>query len=143
MGVEFGVSGQRRQPALRRPAAPVHLGDVMPILHRTRGNSSDPNTAPAAPLAEVPHAADAPSVPRTRTSIAWAAIWTAAIAFIALIVFMLQNTRSIDVSFLGMHGTLPLAIALLIAVVGGVLLTLVFGTVRITQLRRLVRGLHS
>lgn len=114
----------------------------MSILHRTRGNSSDPNTAPA-PLVDVPYAADVRPVPRTRMSMAWAGIWTAAIVFIALIVFMLQNTRSIDVSFLGMHGTLPLALALLIAMVGGTLLALVFGTARITQLRRLVRKPRS
>jgi uncharacterized integral membrane protein len=33
-----------------------------------------------------------------------------------------------------------LAMALLIAAVGGILLTLILGTARITQLRRLVRG---
>jgi uncharacterized integral membrane protein len=56
--------------------------------------------------------------------------------FIALIVFMLQNTRSVQVSFVGLHGTLPLAMALLIAMVGGMVITLVFGTARLTQLRR-------
>jgi uncharacterized integral membrane protein len=69
-------------------------------------------------------------------SVAWASIWTGTIVFIALIVFMLQNTRAVEVSFLGLHGTLPLAMALLIATVGGILLTLVVGTARITQLRR-------
>ena len=75
---------------------------------------------------------------------AWANIWTATAVSIALIVFLLQNMRSVEVSFLGMHGTLPLAIALVIAAVGGILLTLVVGTARITQLRRrLVRGRRS
>lgn len=72
---------------------------------------------------------------------AWGGIWTATVVFIALIVFMLQNTGSVEVSFLGMHGTLPLAMAMLIATVGGILLALVVGTARITQLRRrLTRG---
>jgi uncharacterized integral membrane protein len=39
-----------------------------------------------------------------------------------------------------MHGALPLAMALLIAMVGGVVLTLVLGSARIVQIRRLVRG---
>ena len=69
-------------------------------------------------------------------SVAWAGIWTATVVFIALIVFMLQNTRGVEISFLGLNGTLPLAMAMLIATVGGVLLTLVVGTARITQLRR-------
>lgn len=31
-------------------------------------------------------------------------MWAAAIVLIAFIVFILQNTRSVRVSFLGMHG---------------------------------------
>jgi len=75
---------------------------------------------------------------------AWANIWTATVVSIALIVFLLQNTRSVEVSFVGMHGTLPLAIALVIATVGGILLTLVVGTGRIAQVRHgLARGRRS
>jgi len=77
-------------------------------------------------------------------STAWVSIWTATVVFIALIVFMLQNTRSVEVSFLGLDGTLPLALALLITAAGAVLLTLIFGTARIAQLRhRLSRSRHS
>ncbi|TDC41719.1 DUF1049 domain-containing protein [Micromonospora sp. KC213] len=53
----------------------------------------------------------------------------------ALIVFMLQNTRSAEVSFLWMHEGLPLALGLLIAGVGTALLTMAVGAARITQLR--------
>lgn len=56
-----------------------------------------------------------------------------------LIVFMLQNTRSVEVTFLWMHGTLPLALALLITGVGVAILAMVVGGARITQLRRLRR----
>ncbi|MDF5754618.1 lipopolysaccharide assembly protein LapA domain-containing protein [Spongiactinospora sp. TRM90649] len=78
-------------------------------------------------------------MPVTRTSVAWAGVWGAALMSIAFIVFMLQNTTVTQVSFLGLRGTLPLAVAMLIAMVSGVLLTLVLGTARITQLRRLAR----
>jgi len=77
--------------------------------------------------------------PRTRTGIAWFALCAAALAFVVLIVFMAQNTRSTEVSFLWLHGSLPLALALLIAAVGAALLTMVIGAARITQLRRLVQ----
>lgn len=53
--------------------------------------------------------------------------------------FILQNTSSVEVTFLGMHGNLPLAMALLIAAVGASILTMVVGAARITQLRRLSR----
>ena len=101
----------------------------MSVLHRTRSDSTGQNTAPA------PAGTRAGS--RTRLSTAWVSIWTATVVFIALIVFMLQNTRSVEVNFLWMHGSLPLALALLIAGVGAAILTMVIGTARITQLRRL------
>ncbi|MGN9911734.1 lipopolysaccharide assembly protein LapA domain-containing protein [Phytohabitans sp. LJ34] len=75
-------------------------------------------------------------VPRTRTSAAWFGICAAALLFVVLIVFMLQNTRSVRVDFLWMDGSLPLALALLMAAVGAALLTMVVGAARITQLRR-------
>lgn len=117
----------------------------MSILHRTR-------TAPAALSAAAttepssgepgPGPGPAPSasaVPRTRTGAAWLALCATALAFVVLIVFMLQNTRSTEIHFLGLHGTLPLALALLIAAVGSAIITLVVGTARITQLRRFSR----
>jgi uncharacterized integral membrane protein len=72
----------------------------------------------------------------TRTSAAWIGICVAAAVLVVLIVFMLQNTRSVEVTFLWMHPSLPLALALLIAAVGAAILALVIGTARITQLRR-------
>ena len=97
-----------------------------------------PVQAPAA-APEVPVAPRERAVPRTRWGAAWAGICAAALAMVALIVFMLQNTRSVEVTFLWMHGTLPLALALLIAAVGAAILTMVFGAGRITQLRLLAR----
>jgi putative membrane protein len=113
----------------------------MSVLHPARSDPAGQSTAqaPAAPATQ--HGAPAPAETRaassrSRLSTAWVSIWTATAVFIALIVFMLQNTRSVEVSFLSLHGTLPLALALLIAAAGAVLLTLIVGTARITQLRR-------
>jgi uncharacterized integral membrane protein len=81
-------------------------------------------------------------VPRTRTGATWVGICAAALTFVVLIIFMLQNTRTVEVTFLWMHGTLPLALALLIAGVGVTILAMVVGAARITQLRRLSRQRH-
>ncbi|HEY3436874.1 MAG TPA: LapA family protein [Actinotalea sp.] len=54
----------------------------------------------------------------------------------ALIIFMLQNTDPVEVTFLGMSGTAPLALTLLIAGVGVGGIALVIGSLRIGQLRR-------
>jgi uncharacterized integral membrane protein len=75
----------------------------------------------------------------TRTGTAWVALAVAALLAVLLIVFLAQNTRSTEISFLWMTTSTPLAVALLIAAVGSVLLTLILGTARIAQLRRLVR----
>jgi uncharacterized integral membrane protein len=62
---------------------------------------------------------------------------------VALVVFMLQNTRSVEVSFLWMHGTSPLALVLLAAAVGVALVTMLTGAARVTQVRRLFRRPRS
>jgi uncharacterized integral membrane protein len=105
-------------------------------------DAHEPRPAPTGPIS--PADGPAPARPAasaspTRTSMAWAGVWTAAVVAIMFIVFLLQNTTGVKVSFLGLHGTLPLAVALLIALVAGILLTLVVGTARITQLRLLAR----
>ncbi|HEU5469518.1 MAG TPA: lipopolysaccharide assembly protein LapA domain-containing protein [Actinophytocola sp.] len=78
-------------------------------------------------------------MPRTRTGAAWLALIAAALLGVLLIVFLAQNTHSTEISFLWMTTSTPLAVALLIAAVGSVLITLIIGTARITQLRRQIR----
>jgi uncharacterized integral membrane protein len=75
-------------------------------------------------------------VPRTRAAATWFGICAAAATLVVLIIFMLQNTRAVEVSFLWMHGTLPLALGLLIASVGTAIAVMVVGTARIAQLLR-------
>lgn len=82
-------------------------------------------------------------VPRTRTGTAWTGIGVATGIAIALIIFMVQNTRRVEISFLWMNTSTSLALTLLIAALGGVFCTLIVGTARIVQLRRLVRRRHD
>jgi uncharacterized integral membrane protein len=112
----------------------------MSVLQPHRNAPTDPAaTAPPHDPAEPAAGSPAGQVPRTRAGAAWLGICSAAVAFAVLIVFMLQNTRSVDVAFLWMRGSVPLAMALLVAAVGAAILTMVVGTARITQLRRLSR----
>jgi lipopolysaccharide assembly protein A len=55
---------------------------------------------------------------------------------IVLVIFMLQNTRPVLVTFFSLEGAGTSANALLIAGIGVGLISLVVGTVRIGQLRR-------
>jgi uncharacterized integral membrane protein len=52
---------------------------------------------------------------------------------------VLQNSSTIRIHFVGFSGSLSLAVALLLSVVGGVLLAAIPGTARIFQLRRSVK----
>ncbi|MDT4993820.1 MAG: hypothetical protein QOH97_3712 [Actinoplanes sp.] len=77
-------------------------------------------------------------VPWTRVSAAWLGIWTGAVALILLIIFVAQNTANVRIDFLWMSGSVSLAVALLVAGVGGALIAMAVAAARIIQLRRLV-----
>lgn len=79
------------------------------------------------------------AVPSSRSGGLWVAAVVFALVLLLLLIFVLQNGRRVDVSFLGAHGQLPLGVALLLAAVFGVLLVALPGTVRIVQLRMLNR----
>jgi uncharacterized integral membrane protein len=111
----------------------------MSVLHRNSRKPEAPETATTERAAEPSSAVNQPQVPLTRTSAAWLGICVAAVILVVLIVFMLQNTGSVEVSFLWLQGSLPLALALLIAGVGSALLAMMVGVARITQLRRRFR----
>jgi uncharacterized integral membrane protein len=115
----------------------------MSVLNHNGNAPTEPAaTAPPQAKAQPPAAAPRRPAARTRTSAAWLGACLVAVVLAVLIVFMLQNTASVEVSFLWMHGSLPLAIALLIAGVGASLLTTMVGAARITQLRRRIRQHH-
>src|SRR6266480_452103 len=78
-------------------------------------------------------------VPRSRMGGVWVALVVAAVVFLLLLIFILQNGQRAQVSFLGAHGHLPMGVALLFAAVFGVLLVALPGTARIVQLRMLGR----
>jgi uncharacterized integral membrane protein len=79
-----------------------------------------------------------PAVARSRMGGLWLAAIAFALVLLLLMIFVLQNGQSAEVSFLGAHGNLPMGVALLLAAIFGVLLVAVPGTARIMQLR--IRG---
>jgi len=60
-------------------------------------------------------------------------------ALVVVLIFVIQNTHAVNISFLGAHLHLSLAVALLLAAVAGALVMAAAGTARITQLRRIMR----
>lgn len=69
----------------------------------------------------------------------WVALTSFALVLVLIIDFVAQNTNSVLLSFLFWDWRVPLAVALLVAVAGGILITSLAGTVRIVQLRLRVR----
>jgi len=69
----------------------------------------------------------------------WVAAGSFALVLVLLLIFILENSRKVQISYLGAHGNLPLGVALLLAAVLGMLLVIIPGTARIIQLRILAR----
>ncbi len=76
-----------------------------------------------------------PGERQTRLSGAWTAIVVGLVALVVILVFILQNQQSAEVSFLMFSGHLPLAVALLFALILGAIIVFAFGAARILQLR--------
>jgi lipopolysaccharide assembly protein A len=91
-----------------------------------------PQQAPAAPLPQ--H-----KIKPTRISGLWIAVTFFAVILLLLLIFILQNGTKVDIAYMGMHGHIPLGVALLLAAVCGVLLTILAGAARISQLRTVAR----
>jgi uncharacterized integral membrane protein len=79
---------------------------------------------------------------RSRTSTVWVALTGLGVLLLLLVVFIAQNTQPVEVSFLGWEGDVPLAVAVLVAAVAGLLIAAAAGSLRIWQLRRRVRRLE-
>lgn len=92
----------------------------------------DPATAATAAPVSAP---TRPRIRRTRSGAIWVGVIIAAVVLVLLLVFILQNSRSVKISYLGMHGHLSLAVAMLLSAIAGILLVAIPGTARIIQLR--------
>jgi uncharacterized integral membrane protein len=57
------------------------------------------------------------------------------LVLVLLLVFILQNTRTVKISYFTATGTMPLGVAWLLAAIAGVLLAGVVASLRICQLR--------
>ena len=83
----------------------------------------------------VPESEPLPGESRTRLSGAWTAVVIGLVALVVILIFILQNQQGVQVSFLVFSGHLPLAVALLFAMILGALIVFAFGAARLLQLR--------
>ena len=114
------------------------------VPDRPLGATPLPGEPTPPPLAELPdeHSVTTPAtkpknaVHFTRAAALWSALIGGFLILILLLVFIMQNTNSITINFFGWNWNLPLGVAILLSAVGGGLLTVAVGTIRIVQLRR-------
>jgi uncharacterized integral membrane protein len=111
--------------------------------------SSDTPASPGQPPlepAEPPKKGRTPAEPAigfTRAGALWTALIAGFLILILLLIFIAQNTADTSFTFFGAHWSLPLGVAILLAAVGGGLLTVAVGTARIIQLRRAAKKHHA
>ena len=101
-------------------------------------DQSAPDSAPQAPPPPPHHV-----IRRTRVGGVWLASGSFAVVLLLLLIFILQNGRGVDVSYLGAHGHLPLGVALLLAAVLGAGIVAIPAAARIVQLRVTARRHRS
>ena len=103
--------------------------------------SPDSNTGqerpPPAPSSAQPPAERA--VKRSRISGLWVALTLFAVVLVLLLVFILENSQRVDISYFGVHGHLPLGVALLLSAVLGILLAVIAWFGRGVQVRAAAR----
>ena len=99
-----------------------------PLADEPAGTTSDPQAAPVAPPTQTRRAP-------TRASRAWTGAVAGTVLALLLLIFILENTQRVKVSFLGANGHLSLGVALLLSAVAGALIVGLIGAARMTQLR--------
>ena len=97
------------------------------------GRGAEP-VRPQPPAQPPPH-----QITPSRLGGLWIAMTCGAVILLLLLIFILENSHSVDIAYFGVHGQVPLGVALLLAAVLGVLLVVVPGAGRMLQLRRAAR----
>ena len=114
--------------------------DPEPTTTRPEPGTAGPDPAtsvdrPGEPATPVAPPRPAP-IKRTRVSGTWVAVIIALVVLVFLLIFILQNLATATVNFLGMSGSLPLAVAMLFSAIAGAVLVALIGAARILQLRK-------
>jgi uncharacterized integral membrane protein len=108
------------------------------------GQQAGETAQPAQPVQQASSTAPSAQLPqhvvkRTRMGGLWLASGSFAVVLLLLLIFILENSKSVDVAYFGAHGHVPLGVALLLAAVLGILMVVIPGSARIIQLRLTAR----
>ncbi len=131
-----------------RPPLPPERGEAPPASHPPEQppqgslppqSSLPPQTYPPPeppPTTPPPPAPGHTGIRRTRAGSLWVSLTVGGLFLVALLIFVVQNTTSVRLGFLGWHFMLPVGVAILVAAVAGLLVMAIAGSIRIIQLRQ-------
>ncbi len=130
MSTRPGHAADLRQPAVDQPApsVPPQVAGEPPLPPPADHDTGQSTTSTP--------------VRRSRFGGIWVGLIVAALILVLLLIFILQNAKSVQIDFLWMSGNAPVAVAILLGVTAGALLVAIPGTVRIMQLRKTARHRH-
>lgn len=114
------------QDSFATPVEPISPADPVEPAGATYGKHGKLDHVPVS----------AKKIKRTRVSGTWIAVIVALVVLVFLLIFILQNLDTATVHFLGMEGSMPLAVAMLFSVIAGGALVALIGGARILQLRK-------
>ena len=114
------------------PVSPLGTTSTLPLPPPSANGSS-------APPAAAPDRALKTGRTHTRISGMRTGLIAGCAGLIVVMIFIIQNAHAVNISFLGAHLRLSLAVALFVAAIAGALIMAAAGTARITQLRRIMR----
>ncbi|WP_375001178.1 lipopolysaccharide assembly LapA domain-containing protein [Aeromicrobium sp. CTD01-1L150] len=107
------------------------------------GSTSDDTSTEPAPTRRASGFDDEGHLKSSRSGALYIGLIVAAVLSILVLVFIIQNSESTAIKFLGFEWSLPLGVGVLLAVVAGMLIIAVPGSVRIMQLRRSLTKNHK
>jgi len=106
----------------------------------TPATSTPPSSTPTSPTPASSAASPARrGRPGSRIGQARTALIAGALVLILVLIFVIENAHAVTIVYFGAHLRLSLAVALLLAAIGGALVMAAAGTARITQLRLSMR----
>lgn len=123
---------QGQQPAQGQPGQPAQ--GQPSVQGQQPPAQGQPGSPAGTGKAQPPH-----KVKRTRISGTWVAIVCFAVVLVLLLLFIVQNSNEVDISFFGAHARTEIGIALLFSAVLGILLVAIAATARILQLRAVAK----
>lgn len=125
-------------PDPTRPADPTPGASTPPVAsHDATGSASKRGSG--TPAASSTSTSSKDPLRSSRTSGFYSAVIGLGVVLVLLVIFIIQNTDSAVVRFLGWEGRAPQAVLLLIAVAAGIFLTATAGSLRLLQVRRRVK----